>query len=653
MQAAFSFTPGTTTARSIGTTTTSRSRPRRLRSLIGTLAAASLALSGGFALAIVAPAAPASAAVPAPFCPPDGGMPDIGPLPTYTDANVAVFAGDGLFVVEQRAEIEGLVLVTGDADIDKDPDGLLNVGSVGAGSGIVPPPGDPMFQVGGDLVVQPGNRIEVGAGIDGGGAVLAGGSIGGEIATNGAPATGGLGQTAAMAPNQGFQSVIDAASAELASEPSTGSTAVTGNTVSFTGTGTTDLEVFSISAAELAAATTVDFAGLSPEGPLVVNVFGAGAVSWAPNYFAIDGVRVDGPSGPGFGNAAARILWNFADTTDLDLLGTSQVMGSILAPGADAFVTASTNGRLHVGGDLTLGGAGAGAEHHNYPWNGGGGLGCGGFSAQKVVTGDGATLVPADTEFTLHYSYSDAEGQPVEGTLTLLADGTVAHGPRGIPDGTEVTFAEIDLPEVPGVTWGVPVIEPSTIVIGDGATARVTVTNTAETAGEVGGFAIRKEVTGAAATLVPTNTSFSVGFSYEQGGETVTGSLDVPADGSLVAGPQDLPAGTVVSFTEAALPPIAGVVWGEPTIDPATLTVAADQVVTVTVTNTASVAPPTPTPSPTPPAPPTPPSPSAPDEIAETGASGVGALFAAAVFTFAAGAVATAFARRRRIRVSD
>ncbi|MFF2274627.1 choice-of-anchor A family protein [Agromyces sp. NPDC058126] len=619
------------------------SSPRtRLRSFTSLLAITGLALLGAVAITAAAPAAPANAAEPLPICPPDGEAPPIGPLPTYTDSNVAVYSGGDFLATSSAAESEGLLLVRGNATFDKTSGGVFNVGVVGAGSGIVPAGGETMLAVGGDLVVGPTTNLHVGANITGGGAVKAGGTATGTVVTNGASIETGLGQTAAMDPNADFQMVITDTSAEIAGYPVTGAGLVAGNQVQFVGTPGDDPQVFTLDAGAISAITEVDFTALPADVPIVINITGTDDVAFSPNYFAIDGVRVDDLTSTGFGNAASRILWNFTDATSLLIGGTSQFMGSILAPNADAEITASTNGRVHIGGDLTT--RGAGNELHNYPWTGGGSLGCqqvGGFSAAKDVTGPAAGEVPADTEFTLEYSY-ELGGETITGELTLLADGTVVDGPQDLPVGTVVDFVEVDLPLIPGVEWGTPVISPERVTIADDENTLVTVTN--RTGSEIlatGGFSLAKSIEGGAAEAVPADTAFTVEYRYDVDGTTQTGTIVVLADGTVGQGPQHLPTGTVVSFTEVDLPEIDGVEWGEPSFSPETVTIVDGEDVLVTVTNTANV-PVGPGPGPdggtdTP----------TDGDLAVTGVTGLAAAIAGAAALLAAG-VALLLMRRRR-----
>src|SRR5690606_39271639 len=154
---------------------------------------------------------------------------------------------------------------------------------------------------------------------------------------------------------------------------------------------------------------------------------------------------------------------------------------------------------------------------------------------------------------------------------------TVVDGPTDLPVGTVVTLSEqTPLPEVDGVVWGTPSYDPGTTVTiteNAGAPVVVTLTNTATTVD--GGFPVAKALTGNAAGLVPGDTAFLVDWSAVlPDGVTyagpLTGTVTVLASGAVVDGPQDLPVGTTVTFTERTpLPSVDGVVWGVPSFAPA------------------------------------------------------------------------------------
>ncbi len=317
----------------------------------------------------------------------------------------------------------------------------------------------------------------------------------------------------------------------------------------------------------------------SASNPLVIQV-PAGTT-------AVDGATFD-PQG-----AYSRyVMWDLSQVEGPVTLGASgRVDGSVYAPFADLTVDAAPLDGQILADTLHL----LGGETHAYLFAGV--LPCapaaptGGFSVAKELLGSAAGLVPAGTEFTVAYAY-EMGGVPTSGTVTVLADGTFVEGPQNLPVGTVVTFTEIDLPDVAGVVWGAPTFSPESVTISDGVDAQVTVTNTAApVVVRVGGFSIQKAVTGEAADLVPEGTEFTVAYSYELAGAPVTGTLVVTADGTVVNGPQNLPAGTVVSFDEVSLPDIDGVVWGAPVFSPDTLTVAADENPTIVLTNTATDAP--------------------------------------------------------------
>ena len=128
--------------------------------------------------------------------------------------------------------------------------------------------------------------------------------------------------------------------------------------------------------------------------------------------------------------------------------------------------------------------------------------------------------------------------------------------------------------------------------------------------------------------LVTADTEFAVAFSGTVNGEHQEGTLTVRADGTVVDGPANLPAGTVVELEETSLPKIDGVSWGTPafTVDGekvSSITIGAGQVVEVTLTNTAG------------------------SGLAVTGTGALG-IAAAALLLLGGGAVLLVGARRRR-----
>lgn len=355
----------------------------RAKRTAGVAGAAALAATGIMTFGAFGSLTPAQAA--AASCPTgEIGSPGTG-NEIFTDNNVAVYAGGDLVTGSGAAEIEGVVVVHGDATFQRQPAGAFNVGTVGVGSGVVPGAGETMLAVGGDLRVESGiTTFFVGAPVpgfpDGGGDVRVGGAAApahpdGRYDLNGGEFRSGLG-AAALDGYAHFGDAISTASASYAAEATTGSARSEWGTATFAGTGAAR-EVFTISAADLGAAGAVAFEKIADDATVIVNVTGDTAV-WSPNYFSDDGVRVDGVGGAvnGFGRVATRTMWNFADATRVEIGGSSQVLGSIMVPHAHAdaatptlSTTAHLNGRVYTNGTIRM--EGSGTEIHNYPFRDG------------------------------------------------------------------------------------------------------------------------------------------------------------------------------------------------------------------------------------------------------------------------------------------
>ncbi|MFD3997571.1 choice-of-anchor A family protein [Streptomyces sp. NPDC058548] len=407
-----------------------------------------LRLSSAVALGVVlgiTAAGPALAAplTPAPgstrTCPAPGEEPGIGHEPRFTDTNVALFAGGDYTADGASAEAEGLLVVGGNATFAKASGGVFNVGRAGAGSGIVPPAGSVMLAVGGNLAIAGGTTVDVGHGLTAasghGGAVRVGGAIDekGRLETNGGSRSAGLGARAALTPYDAFAGTVRDESASLGSLKPTGTSVRRGDTVTFEGgqAGTTGPQVFEISAKELDGASSFDFRSIPGRSAVVVNVTGRQAVSVSPLSVGFNGDRVDGYGSAHFGEAASRILYNFEAVPSLTLGGGGNFMGSILAPEASADLTASTNGRVYVGGDLRT--HGTGNETHNYPWTG-----SSAFTCKPTPEGPSATPTPTPSSTT-----------PTASSPTPSSSGPAEETP-GTP---ETTAPEGSAPPaVPGTT---------------------------------------------------------------------------------------------------------------------------------------------------------------------------------------------------------
>src|SRR5690625_2588040 len=184
----------------------------------------------------------------------------------------------------------------------------------------------------------------------------------------------------------------------------------------------------------------------------------------------------------------------------------------------------------------------------------------GGFDLVKVLDGVDAGDFPGDTVFTVVASW-EVDGEAIEEEFALPVDGSVVAGPQDLPVGTVVSFDEIDVPDLDGFTFTGAEFSSESLEISADESQEVTVTNTYvgdDPAVEVGGFDLVKVLDGVDAGDFPGDTVFTVVASWEIDGEVVEEEFALPVDGSVVAGPQDLPVGTVVSFDEIDVPDLDG-----------------------------------------------------------------------------------------------
>lgn len=210
----------------------------------------------------------------------------------------------------------------------------------------------------------------------------------------------------------------------------------------------------------------------------------------------------------------------------------------------------------------------------------------GDFSAQKSVVNEDGVPLADDLTFALDYSYpADAEkGFPAgSGTLTLPVNGDAVTSDE-LPVGAVVTLAEPNLPNVPGASWGDPVIEPATLTIGESAEpVTVAVTNTITQ--DVGGFSVTKAITGDGEELVPEDAVFTVTYEYDaiNGFPAGSGQIEFPAGETATV--EGLPAGATVTLTELAVEDPTGGTWGEPEFSENSFTIVKDTVVSIDLDN--------------------------------------------------------------------
>ncbi|WP_411101796.1 choice-of-anchor A family protein [Streptomyces sp. cmx-4-9] len=305
---------------------------------------------------------------PAPPYPCPDPYPPIGTdaVPKGRDNGVNIFVGGDFRVRERVSEAEGRIVVLGDFDQDKSgPDRRYNVGIVGAGSLVPPPPGADFLTTGGDITVAPGQRLLADTG-----AVRYAGTLTGTVTGTLRP------DPAAVAPYAGLRDRLSEASQCYARvggqpRPATGTAVNEGHRTVLRGDGASRLQVFTVDA-DLAgprgAQQGIVFERIPAGATILVNVLGdARTVS---TYSG--GIQDTDPL-----NAhRERLLWNFPDATRIDLNGTGQFQGSFLMGRQDSQTAVrlpGINGRFFTTGSLTHTSdprGGGGQEFHAYPFNG-------------------------------------------------------------------------------------------------------------------------------------------------------------------------------------------------------------------------------------------------------------------------------------------
>lgn len=180
-------------------------------------------------------------------------------------------------------------------------------------------------------------------------------------------------------------------------------------------------------------------------------------------------------------------------------------------------------------------------------------------------------MFPEGTTFPVTATWDGGEK-----SFDLPADGTVVPAGLTLPEGTVVTLTEGDLPAAPtGYSFVSKSLSADTITILDGGNSDIawTVTNTYEQDAGEGGFDLSKTLKGVTAKDFPTGTVFTVTATWEIDGTEIVREYALPADGSTVAGPRDLPVGTKVTFSEVNVPQLDGYTFTGVEFAPETLTV--------------------------------------------------------------------------------
>ncbi len=300
-------------------------------------------------------------------CPPSWNDPNNGPVVGF-DSNINVFVGGDFLVREAAAEAEGKVVTLGEFDMNKRAgvSQVYNVGIAGVGSRVPPPDGSDYLTTGGDVTIADGQRLLAEEGEHSGRVAYAG-----ELTGTVSPATAPRFDEDAAAPFTELRPQLTEASQCYAYDgdehrEATGTWEQVGDVMTFTGDGTSAIQIFDVDAdleSEAGGNTGFVFNGIPAGATVLVNVYAA-----ARSARHVHGlVPQRGPR--------ENLLWNFPDATDLSLMGPAQFEGSVLVgqpTSATVLSMSGTNGRFYTAGSLThtSQGQSGGQEIHAYPFDG-------------------------------------------------------------------------------------------------------------------------------------------------------------------------------------------------------------------------------------------------------------------------------------------
>ncbi|MBS2533024.1 choice-of-anchor A family protein [Catenulispora sp. NF23] len=283
------------------------------------------------------------------------------------DAAINIYAGTDFSATGRAAEAEGKIVVLGDFTVDKSGGGIFNAGVVGVGSRVPPPDGSDFVTVGGNVTVQPTDRLEVG-GTDANGPaygnLVYGGTATGTI--NVVPPGQAIQRPGAADQYSDLRGYIEDRSACAATAPATGTVSVSPSAVTFTGDGTSMLQVFDVPG-DIGGASTVgiEFDNIPSGATVLVNMTGTAPVI---NTYTGTGLAGDQTT-----ELRPHLMWNFPNATSATIRGGAQFQGSILGgnpAGTLSIQTPGQNGRVYVAGGLVLTNSNAGSEIHAYPFDG-------------------------------------------------------------------------------------------------------------------------------------------------------------------------------------------------------------------------------------------------------------------------------------------
>ena len=239
--------------------------------------------------------------------------------------------------------------------------------------------------------------------------------------------------------------------------------------ITFTGDGTSAMQVFNIDATQLSSngyrGVDFNFTNIPDNASVVVNVSGGNIDFHTGWRFWWNGLEIgDGYSKAAtaaqknaYSTAAQKIMWNFKDATQVTIRGgvategagdgkktdddpAAAMLGSILVPRGNFEDHVTTNGRVYVGGDFSMynptaipyvnnndGWEGRTAsvinmdqERHNLPWNGTFNSSCAVIQINKV---DSSKNALAGTTWGVFKNYADAKAGTAANALRVVKDG--------------------------------------------------------------------------------------------------------------------------------------------------------------------------------------------------------------------------------------
>lgn len=239
--------------------------------------------------------------------------------------------------------------------------------------------------------------------------------------------------------------------------------------ITFTGDGTSAMQVFNIDATQLSSdgyrGVDFNFTNIPGNASVVVNVSGGnvdfhtGWRFWWNDLEIGDGYSkaATAEQKTAYSTAAQKIMWNFKDATQVTIRGgvategagdgkethddpAAAMLGSILVPHGNFEDHVTTNGRVYVGGDFSMynptaipyvnnndGWEGGTAsvinmdqERHNLPWNGTFNSSCAVIQINKV---DSSKNALAGTTWGVFKNYADAKAGTAANALRVVKDG--------------------------------------------------------------------------------------------------------------------------------------------------------------------------------------------------------------------------------------